>query len=334
MIGSLFSGAGGLDLAVEHLTGLPVAWQCELDPHASTVLATRWGVPNLGDITAVDWSTVPEVSVLCGGFPCQDISNAGLGAGIDGARSGLWRFYADAVRVLRPRLVFVENVSAILARGLGRVVGDLAALGYGCRWGCVRASDAGAPHRRDRLFIVATDTYGAGRQGRGRPVERPRELAAAAGGVEPLLPTPTAADGERRSLTYCRGNPTLIGALKLLPTPCASDSKNNRNITAGRTARKETTSPGWTLPDVAFADRWGDYGDAIARWERIVGRPAPDPVDDCDRLNPPFVEWMMGWPQGHVTDLDLPRTAMLRCLGNGVVPQQAELAFRLLEEGS
>ena len=168
-VGSLFSGAGGLDLAVEAWTGGRTVWQCEQDADASKVLAARWGVPNLGDITAVDWSEVEPVDVICGGFPCQDISNAGRRAGITGARSGLWSFYADAVRNLRPRHVYVENVGALVVRGLGTVVGDLAALGYDCRWGCVRASDAGAPHRRERLFLVATDADRRG-WGQGRSV--------------------------------------------------------------------------------------------------------------------------------------------------------------------
>ena len=181
------------------------------------------------------------------------------------------------------------------------------------------------------------------------------------------------ADGERRSLTYCRGNPTPIGALKLLPTPAASafnDSEDpqswlaraerlkekhgngncagmplavavkllptptvvqGRNATSGRTNPDSEHHDGWTLNDVAYADRWGDYAPAIARWEHVLGLPAPEPVDGEGRLSPRFVEWMMGWPEGWVTDLDLKRTAQLRLLGNGVVPQQALLAFDALE---
>ena len=174
---------------------------------------------------------------------------------------------------------------------------------------------------------VATDTDGAGRQGHRRPVERPRELAAAQGGVEPLLPTPTAADGERRSLTYCRGNPTLIGALKLLPTPTV---QQGRNATSGRTNPDSAHHDGWTLNDVAFAAKWGDYAAAIARWEPIIGRPVPEPVDAKGRLSPVFVEWMMGLPAGWVTSLDMARSHMLARLGNGVVPQQATLALHHL----
>ena len=155
--GSLFSGYGGLDLAIEEVLGATCAWHCEVDPAAARILAHRWpGVPNLGDITAVDWSTVEPVDILSGGFPCQDISSAGLKAGLEkGTRSGLWYRYADAVRVLRPRLVVVENVSALLARGVDVVLGSLAELGYDARWTSVRAADVGAPHRRERIFLVA-----------------------------------------------------------------------------------------------------------------------------------------------------------------------------------
>ncbi|MEU9805467.1 DNA cytosine methyltransferase [Mycobacterium sp. NPDC050853] len=115
-IGSLFSGAGGLDLAVEHVTGGRTVWHCEADPDASKVLAVHWpGVPNLGDITAVDWSQVEPVDVLCGGFPCQDVSAAGRRAGLaGGTRSGLWAEMARAIEALRPALVAIENVEGLL----------------------------------------------------------------------------------------------------------------------------------------------------------------------------------------------------------------------------
>src|SRR6185312_10858873 len=112
-IGSLFSGAGGLDMAVESVFGGTVAWHCELDSAASKVLAARWpDVPNLGDITEVNWENwrpLLEVDILCGGFPCQDVSSAGRRAGIaDGTRSGLWAHFAAAIAALRPQMVVIE----------------------------------------------------------------------------------------------------------------------------------------------------------------------------------------------------------------------------------
>ncbi len=161
-IGSLCTGYGGLDLAVELVLGGDLAWYAEIDRHARTVLAHRWpGVPNIGGIRTVDWTTVEPIDVLTAGFPCQDISNAGTRAGITGPHSSLWRHITTALRLLRPPLVFVENVAALRRRGLDVVHADLATLGYDTSWLCLRASDIGAPHRRDRLFLLATHT-GAG----------------------------------------------------------------------------------------------------------------------------------------------------------------------------
>jgi DNA (cytosine-5)-methyltransferase 1 len=154
-VGSLFSGIGGFDLGLER-AGFTVAWQCEADEFCRRVLAKHWpSVPCHPDVRTLGADTAEPVDVLCGGFPCQDISVAGRGVGIDGARSGLWADYARLVRELRPRYVLVENVPALLARGLGRVLGDLAACGYNAEWDCISASAFGAPHRRNRLWIVA-----------------------------------------------------------------------------------------------------------------------------------------------------------------------------------
>jgi DNA (cytosine-5)-methyltransferase 1 len=154
--GSLCTGYGGLDLAVMAVTGARLAWVAETDRYAAGVLAHQWpGVPNLGDVTALDWATVPPVDLVSAGWPCQDISYAGPGAGItEGTRSGLWLTIADGLRRLRPSFVFLENVAALRTRGLEKVLGDLAALGYDAQWTCLRAADAGAPHRRDRMLIL------------------------------------------------------------------------------------------------------------------------------------------------------------------------------------
>ncbi|WP_229686958.1 DNA cytosine methyltransferase, partial [Longimycelium tulufanense] len=164
--GSLFSGCGGLDLAVAEVFGTEPAWFCDPDPAAVAVLAHHWpSTPNLGDITAVDWDQVEPVDVLVGGFPCQDISNAGKREGIAGERSGLWTYFARAIGVLRPRHVVVENVAAVLVRGFDTVAADLARLGYRFAWTVLAASEVGACHRRNRLFLVATDTDSPGRVG-------------------------------------------------------------------------------------------------------------------------------------------------------------------------
>lgn len=131
-------------------------WQSEIEPFACKVLAHHWpGVPNLGDIQHVDWSNVERPDLICGGFPCQDISSAGLKVGITGKRSGLWKSMASAIRMVRPRYVLVENVGDLVVRGLDVVLGDLHLLGFDAEWSAVSACSMGAPHPRQRLFVVA-----------------------------------------------------------------------------------------------------------------------------------------------------------------------------------
>ncbi|WP_222850148.1 DNA cytosine methyltransferase [Allosaccharopolyspora coralli] len=159
-VGSLCTGYGGLDMGtIAAFGGGQLAWFAETDPHMATVLQQRIpSVPNLGDITAVDWSDLPRVNVLTAGFPCQDISAAGKRAGIrKGNRSGLFYRIMDAVRVLRPDYVVLENVAALRWKdgGLGDVLAHLAEAGYDAFWTSIRASDIGAPHRRERIFILA-----------------------------------------------------------------------------------------------------------------------------------------------------------------------------------
>jgi DNA (cytosine-5)-methyltransferase 1 len=153
--GSLFSGIGGFDLGFQR-AGIETAWQVEIDGYCRRVLERHF--PNairFEEIRTVGSHNLSKVDILSGGFPCQDISNAGRRAGIDGERSGLWSEYSRIIRELRPRYVVVENVSALLVRGIERVLGDLAACGYDAEWDCIRASDVGAPHRRERVWIVA-----------------------------------------------------------------------------------------------------------------------------------------------------------------------------------
>lgn len=154
-IGSLFAGIGGFDLAGRWV-GWDTKWYSEIEPYACRVMAKQFPeAVNHGDITKIRGADVAPVDVLCGGFPCQDISYAGKGAGLDGERSGLWFEYARLIGELRPRWVVAENVAALRTRGLDRVLADLSALGYDAEWHCIPASAVGAPHRRDRIWIVA-----------------------------------------------------------------------------------------------------------------------------------------------------------------------------------
>lgn len=497
-IGSLCSGGGGLDLAVEQVYSARTAWHTEIDPAASKVLAAHWlGVPNHGDLTTVDWSRVEPVDILTAGFPCQPVSVAGQRKGTSDDR-WLWDDIADVIAVLRPKVVFLENVPGLLAgwgeitdalclcgwvdrrrgllidhpheqelhcdstdphveeggwsagsdaEGLGRqhspqrgpsstrgtadpvaaiqggrcgavpggdqppfasqvrggaagalvpataslgghertrsmgsevsearrsnvdsvsgveregsgtsglwaqlhcpvcrwplgespdepvrrswmgaVLGSLAALGYVGRYRVVRAADAGAPHRRERVFIAAHAPGEGLETGRGR---RPGSAAADTDGYAVRTSTVTVPRGNGEAVAGGAGaadGVELEDAVALLPTPRASDGKKggpNQRGSSGDLALSAAVQP----------DRWGKYAAAVAHWETMLGRTAPSATQPGPRggtrLSPLFVEWLMGLPAGHVTD-HTKRNDALRILGNGVMPQQAELALRLL----
>ena len=155
-IGSLFSGIGGLELGLEWAGVGETVWQVEQDPYCLAVLAKHWPeAQRFTDVRDVGAHNLPPVDVICGGFPCQDISYAGKGAGLSGSRSGLWYEYARIVREMGPRYVVVENVAALLTRGLDAVLGTLADCGYDAEWSRIAAADVGAPHLRNRIFLLA-----------------------------------------------------------------------------------------------------------------------------------------------------------------------------------
>lgn len=157
--GSLFTGIGGLDLGLDR-AGWRCCWQVELSTWCRGVLTKHWpDVPRWKDVRDVRGSDLAAVDAIVGGFPCQDISQTGTGGGIDGARSGLWLEYRRLIGECRPSLVLIENVPRLLAadRGGYRVIADLAALGYVGEWDVVSAAALGAPHLRERVWIVAWD---------------------------------------------------------------------------------------------------------------------------------------------------------------------------------
>lgn len=356
-IGSLCSGYGGLDMAVREVFGGSIAWHSEIDPDASAILAHHWPeVPNLGDLAAVDFGQVEPVDIAVFGFPCTDVSVAGRMAGIaPGTRSGLWLHIARALKILRPRMVVIENVPGLLStqahsdvepcpwclgdrsgqpplRALGAVLADLARLGFDATWACVRAEEIGAPHTRRRVFILAVpaDATGEGLPG-ARILRWAAERRHGAAAPDPR-------SSGRRSRSGLRAvEPPRLGGRRLGDEGCpdAADA-------AGERRREGQSEPALPRRDVDAGEycgtddarvppvEWGEFRPAIEQWEAIT-RPAPRPTDDHGRLNPPFVEWLMGLPEEHVTGVPgLSRSAQLRALGNGVVPAQAVAALHLL----
>jgi DNA (cytosine-5)-methyltransferase 1 len=334
-VGSLFTGYGGLDMAV----GGDLAWYAEIEPAACQVLEAHYpNVPNLGDIKAIDWSTVEPVDILTGGYPCQPFSHAGSRKGKNDERH-LWPYVRDAIYALRPRYAILENVSGHLTLGLADVLSDLTQIGFNAEWGTYRASDIGAPHRRERVFIIAHASRGARGTGAGRCDPESERSTGSPAHVSHLV-TDTVDIGLQQSNVGLR--PKLgISAT----TGHSGPATDNRTTTNGNTNSIDVSEIRQVQVEGADSGRicevnagqsanWGKYAQAITRWERLT-RPAPDPTyqrGERQRLNPAFVEWMMGLPEGHVTGHGLSTAKQLKMLGNGVVPQQAAAAISQLME--
>lgn len=332
-IGSLFSGYGGLDLAVSQVLDAEPAWFVEYDKAPSTILQHHWpDVPNYGDVTQVDWNNIPPVDILTGGYPCQPFSQAGRRKGTNDERH-LWPYVREAIRILRPRFALLENVAGHRSLGLDTVLADLAEDGADVWWTSLRASDIGAPHHRERLFIlVAPDPS------RIRPGELLEPLLAgvppAAGGSRPDSPADPHGVGVEEGGQPLAGppqQPRVDDSERPLPDTIRTGRIERRGAAPGQAAGGRTHGE----PDrCGDGVRWGQYAPAVRRWERVVG-PAPAPTElnrnGKPRLNAAFAEWMMGLPLGHVTDVPgLTRAGQLKAIGNGVCPQQGAVALREL----
>ncbi|MFF3324928.1 DNA cytosine methyltransferase [Streptomyces sp. NPDC002889] len=359
-IGSLCTGYGGLDMAAEAVFGGSTAWVSDIDPGACRIIAHRMpGVPNIGDLTSTDWHQVLDTfgrpDITLGGYPCQPFSNAGLRKGTEDERH-IWPDIARALGVLRPRVAIFENVAGHLRLGFDIVLADLAGLGFDVEWCLVRASEVGAPHQRNRLFIVATAAdaptadqgrllrSGGSAEPAGRPEPRDSDCAAADATDLGHERGRGARDG-RPGPTDCGVPAADTGGAGLEVGGVEPDGQERQAVERGRREPAADSGCGELAeqsqpvggrgdqadPALGVGTDWGKFAPAVARWEAVTGRRAPWATDDRNRLSPAFVEWLMGLPAGHVTDVPgLTRTQQLKALGNGVVPQQAEAAIRLL----
>jgi DNA (cytosine-5)-methyltransferase 1 len=374
-VGSLFTGYGGLDIAV----GGELAWYAEIEPAACQVLAHHYpNIPNLGDITKIDWDDVEPVDVITGGYPCQPFSHAGNRKGKNDVRH-LWPNVLDAIRAIRPTYAILENVSGHLTLGFADVLADLAEIGWDAEWGTFRASDVGAPHLRERIFIIAHTSRGIGGTGQGRDHQESEGATGLATHVGASVAN-TSGDGHGQQL-HARGIAGVEGQTTgstqqrertrrksdagSVDDAADTDSTSSETRTGrqgrGDTGRFQPVECGGSVAAdtdmqtgrktvsgvqavIVPKDRtrfdaeisridWGKYAPAIARWESVLERIAPDPVvmrSDKRRLNPRFVEWMMGLPDGWVTGHGLSAAKELKMLGNGVVPLQAYEAITQL----
>jgi len=292
--GSLFAGIGGIDLGFER-AGLVCKWQVEINQYARKVLQKHWPeVPKHDDIRTFDATT--WVDVIVAGFPCQDISYAGKGAGLSGERSGL--FY-EAVRVIRevgPRIIVLENVAALLTRGIGDVLGTLASIGFDCEWHCIPASAVGAPHRRDRIFVLGWNTNGVEQNSQRGVCRR------------------TIADTERNSVRVSDSESIGCGTRRQWRTAGLGSGQEGTAIVADSTNadRREdgcAATAGGTEHGQQFG---GAFGRAMPRDDWWASEPAVGRVAD-------------GVPN---------RVDRIRGLGNAVVPQVAEFIGRCLVAAS
>ena len=306
-VGSLFSGIGGLELGLERTGGFRTIWFSEIDDYASAVLKKHWpGVPNLGDITKVNWNEIERPGMLTGGFPCQDISVAGKGKGIrEGKRSGLWREYAEAIRILRPRYALIENVPELAIRGLDVVLADLAEIGYDAEWFTLSAADVGAWHRRQRIFIIAPPVRGGCDDGSDNR-ERGRLLP-------PEIRAPTQEEQKRD------GRLARIGE-DGDDVPHTEDIGCERSRTS-RLGRDGLEDDGAAIPDALRGAIQG--GRASRKQEPITS--AIERLSGCRRAANKRGIWATEPGMGRVADGVPNRVDRIKCLGNAVVPACAEV---------
>ena len=209
--GSLFAGIGGLDLGLER-AGMQCKWQVEINPYAQRVLTKHWPeVRRHDDIKTWPESDTESVDLICGGFPCQDISFAGKGSGLSGERSGLFYELIRVVREMGPRYVLLENVSALLVRGIDDVLGTLASIGFDAEWHCIPAAAVGAPHIRDRVWLVA---YGASVSMEKRQVHNAAELSREPRGDWHAQPGTYWADDQPGFIGVADGVPARVDRLR------------------------------------------------------------------------------------------------------------------------
>lgn len=344
---SLFSGVGMTDLAAE-AAGYKTIATAEIDPWNRKLLTVRFpDARHFADVRHVStdnphWPQDGDIQrplLVSGGFPCQDVSVAGHAAGLAGARSGLWSEFKRVIAAFKPEKVLIENVAVLRSRGLDQVLCDLVWLGYNARWDCIPAAAVGAPHLRDRIWIVAepyvptfdapadeddaiaaydgkvllkSDNSGAltklpraGRMTNGYVFEEVPQAPVKSARTAGNLPTPTKQDGSNNGgpAQFKRNSLPLNAFVKLYPTPRRAPNEWRTTKNAPSHGKTHGATLAGTINDL----------------ERAEGRtPAPS-SESCGNLSPAFVEWMMGLPEGW-TNPDVPNDALVPHNGWTVEP--------------
>ena len=292
--GSLFAGIGGIDLGLER-TGWSCRWQVEIDPYCLAVLRKHWpNVPKFGDVKALTGEELEQVDLICGGFPCQPVSVAGKRKAQADER-WLWPEFARIIRVVRPQFVLVENVPGILSanegKAMGEVLGDLAANGYDAEWNRVSAASVGAPHRRERIFIVGYNSDSDGCSWRTQKREIPSRQNTNINRIsEPIM-------ANYKSESDNDGNPR-------------SSEKEITQTSLGRLVCFSSANP--NKPRLQGCGVFRERPREGVAWSRLEKETISEVAAD-----------LCGVDDGVPARVD-----RLKCLGNAVVPQVAEYVGR------
>ena len=314
-VGSLFSGIGGFELGFER-EGFETKWFIENNEYCQAVLRKNFpNTPIYGDIREIEFRKLERVSILLGGFPCQDISCANPnGEGIKGERSGLWAYYAKAIRAIRPKYAVIENVPMLANRGLNIVLWDLAENGYDAEWFCLRASDFGALHRRERLFVIAYPAStrmegddGCGLQnveGREERMGTSSDINEQLRGVETLNTSNSDCNGSRENANGLYVSPSKIRGEIHTKRPSPHFITNDWEERISRFQRETIQK-----------EQGFSWCQDVRRIEDLQERPdIPQPLFRGSRDGIP--NWM----------------DRIKCCGNAVVPQVAQFIARRIKE--
>jgi DNA (cytosine-5)-methyltransferase 1 len=317
-VGSLFTGIGGIDLGLERTGHFRTIWMSEIDKYANQVLAKHWpNVPNLGNIKEIDFGTVERPDVLVGGYPCQPFSYAGKRRGETDPRH-LWPECLRALRVLRPRYALFENVRGHLSMGFARVLGDLASIGFDAEWQIIPAASVGAPHRRDRLFIVAyPNNWGcaSGTKETESELDRCGQDVAERGRSDtnnPRLQEQSAdmADADSKP-GHDRGHSNSQGTIREWSTVQKPISRSGGYVAHAESSTRRSAEP---------------------HNLREVFRQTSEPREQTSDSRPDNNWWEVEPDVGRVANGVPARVDRLKGLGNAVVPQVAELIGYMIAE--
>ena len=332
-VGSLFSGIGGFDLGLER-AGMKVIWQSEIDEFASKVLKKHWpDVPNLGDITKVDWTNIERPDVICGGYPCQPFSTAGKRGGASDPRH-LWPAMFNAICLLRPRYALMENVRGHLSLGFGRVLGDLAEIGYDAEWQVIPAAAVGAPHKRDRVFIVAYPKSEFSNGSNDNPrigLESQSFSKFRDDGRSQSVANASSECGNGRQRRNGSTQSRKKGLQQQVRTSGANVADTNGKRLEGSRSEQQATRVARESKEMADTDGDGGFGSLQHGRENVFRK------SDQLRGEKGFTVgawWEVEPNVGRVANGVSDRVDRLKGLGNAIVPQVAELVGALVVEHS